>query len=119
MESTEQQEKANEFLASIYKKAWEDEGFKRNLISNPIETLNKFTGKKANISIDKNVMVEDQTNPNHVYINIPAKPAGMEDVELTEDQLETVSGGNFENPLYIDWGSLIDGVKEEVSSWFD
>ncbi|MGH1387229.1 hypothetical protein [Kordia sp.] len=116
MESTEQ--KANEFLASIYKKAWEDEVFKRDLVKNPIETLNKFTGKKANISIDKSVIVEDQTNPNHVYINIPPKPS-MEDVELTEDQLETISGGDFDNPLYIDWGGLIDGVKEEVSSWFD
>jgi hypothetical protein len=118
MDLTEQQQKANEFLASIYKKAWEDEDFKRDLVNNPIETLNKFTGKKANISIDKNVIIEDQTNPNHVYLNIPAKPS-LEDVELTEDQLEMVSGGDFDNPLYIDWGDLIDGVKEEVSSWFD
>ncbi len=92
MELSQQQQKAQEFLSSIYAKVWGDDDFKQNLIRNPIETLNKFTGKKAIISADKIVVVEDQTNPNHIYLNIPAKP-NMEDVELTEAQLEIVAGG--------------------------
>jgi len=100
MELTEQQKKAQLFLVSIYKKAWKDEKFKEDLINHPIKTLNKFTGKKANIAANKNVIVEDQTNPNHVYLNIPPKPK-MEATELTEDQLDVISGGDFGNFIYI------------------
>lgn len=117
MELAEQHQKAQLFLASIYKKAWKDEDFKKDLINNPIETLNKFTGKIANFPEDKKVEVQDQTNPNHVYLNIPVKPS-MDDIELTEEQLEEVAGG-AENPLYIDWSYLAQGVKEEVLSWFE
>ena len=92
MKLTEQQQKAQEFLASIYTKAWEDESFKQNLINKPIDTLNKFTGKVVDFPKDKKLMVQDQTNPNHIYINIPAKP-NFEDVELNEEQLEAVAGG--------------------------
>lgn len=111
MELTLEQKKAQEFLVGIYTKAWNDTKFKQNLIDNPIETLNAFTGKKINISNSKSVVVEDQTNPNHIYLNIPAKP-DLEDVELNEDQLELIAGGGDDvgfwdavyfvatNPLY-------------------
>lgn len=101
MQLSEQKEKAQEFLYKIYKKAWEDTRFKENLIRNPVDTLNKFTGKKADLPKDKTVLVVDQTNPNHIYINIPAKP-NLEDIELSEEQLEMVSGGNTDLPWYTD-----------------
>lgn len=91
MKLTEQQ-KAHEFLMRIYSRAWQDSSFKKSLIDSPTETLNKFTGKIANLPKDKVVIVEDQTNPNYIYINIPAKP-DAEDVELNKEQLEIVSGG--------------------------
>ena len=91
MKLTEQQ-KAQEFLVSIYKKAWKDNTFKRSLINNPIETLNEFTGKVANFPEEKKIMVQDQTNPNHFYINIPTKP-NLEDMEMDDKQFEIVAGG--------------------------
>ena len=95
-----EQQKAQEFLSSIYSKAWKDKTFKKSLITDPIETLNKFTGKVANLPKDKTVIVEDQTNLNHIYINIPTKP-NLEDMELSEEQLEIVAGGDdgwFDGP---------------------
>ena len=92
MKLTEQQ-KAHQFLMRIYSKAWQDTSFKKKLIDSPIETLNKFTDKIANLSKDKIVVVEDQTNPNHIYINIPARP-NFGDIELNEEQLEVATGGS-------------------------
>jgi hypothetical protein len=91
MKLTEER-RAQEFLMSIYLKAWSDDSFKKSLINSPIETLNKFTSKTANLPKDKMVLVEDQTNPNFIYINIPANP-NIEDLELDEEQLDTIHGG--------------------------
>ena len=92
MKLTEQQ-KAHQFLMRIYSKAWQDSSFKKKLIDSPIETLNKFTGKTANLQKHKVVIVEDQTNPDYIYINIPARP-NIEDIELNEEHLEAASGGS-------------------------
>lgn len=99
MNLTSEQEKGQEILNSIIAKSWEDESFKQELIASPIDTIKKFTGKES-LSEDKKVFVVDQSNPDYIYINIPAKP-NLDDVELTEDQLEAVSGG-FQDP--ISWG---------------
>ena len=40
----------------------------------------------------KKIVVEDQTESNVIYINIPQK-VNIDEFELTEEQLETVSGG--------------------------
>ena len=92
MKLTEKQQKLQEFLSSIYKKVWEDEKFKQELIANPIATLNVFTDKEASFPEDKKLVVEDQTNLNYIYLNIPKKP-NLEDIELNEEQLEMVAGG--------------------------
>ena len=100
MKLTEKQQKLQEFLSSIYKKVWEDEKFKQELIANPIATLNVFTGKEASFPNDKKLVVEDQTNPNYIYLNIPKKP-NLEDIELNEEQLEMIAGGEdgwFDGP---------------------
>ncbi|MFV0247937.1 MAG: NHLP leader peptide family RiPP precursor [Tenacibaculum sp.] len=91
----------------IYSKAWQDSSFKKKLIDSPIETLNKFTGKTANLPKGKVVIVEDQTNPNHIYINIPTKPS-LDNVELSEKQLEAVAGG----------GDLIEWWIENIGQPF-
>ena len=111
MTQTKEQQKGQEFLTSIYKKSWEDPIFKEDLINKPIETLNTFTGRIANFPVDKKMVVEDQTNPNHIYLNIPAKPY-LDDVELNEEQLERVAGGcNGQEDHW--WDVLI------VRNWFD
>ncbi len=84
--------KGQNFINSLVLKAWEDEDFKKRLIANPIEEIENLIGKP--LPKHKKVFVVDQSNPDHVYINIPAK-LDLNDVELTEDQLEAVSGGNI------------------------
>ncbi len=112
MKHTKEQQKAQEFLFKIYSKAWADENFKRELIANPIETLNRFTGKAANFPNNKKLSVQDQTNNNHIYINIPAKP-NLEDIELNEKQLEAIAGGGVKE--FEEWW---DDLVDEFTSWF-
>jgi hypothetical protein len=80
--------------AEIVQKAWDDADFKKELIVNPVETIEKLTGKKMNIPVGKTLIVSDKTDESKVYFDIPAKP-NMEDVELNEEQLETVAGGSI------------------------
>lgn len=79
--------------AEVVQKAWEDTQFKSELIANPVEAIEKATGHKLNLPEGKTLVVRDQTDESTVYINIPAK-LNTEDVELNEDQLEAVAGGN-------------------------
>lgn len=88
MEFTQEQK----LYAEIVQKAWEDAEFKKELIANPVEAIEKLTGKKMNLPKGKTLLARDQTDESTVYINIPAKPI-HDDVELNEEQLEMVSGG--------------------------
>ncbi len=88
MEFTREQK----LYAEIVQKAWEDTEFKKELLVNPIEVIEKLIGKKLNLPKGKTVVVLDQTDESTVYINIPQKP-NLNDIELNEEQLEAVSGG--------------------------
>ncbi|RZS99450.1 NHLP leader peptide family RiPP precursor [Aquimarina brevivitae] len=91
MELSQNQQKVNQYLVDIIAKAWEDENFKQSLINNPMEVITKHT--KGALKIDtENIVVIDQTDDNTTYINIPKKP-NIDDLELSEDQLDMVSGG--------------------------
>jgi hypothetical protein len=79
--------------AEIVQKAWDDAEFKKELIANPLEAIEKLTGKKLNLPEGKTLVVRDQTDDSTVYINIPAEPKKVEDLELSEEQLEVVAGG--------------------------
>ncbi len=86
--------KEQKFLQKIVHEAWENEPFKKELISNPIVAIEKLTGKKINLPEDKTLVVKDQTDETIVYINIPSEP-NFDDVELNEEQLEVVAGGGL------------------------
>lgn len=103
MEST----KENQLFSRIVKKAWEDENFKNELIQNPSEAIEKLTNERLNLPKEKTIKVIDQTDPSFIYINIPAKPK-MDDLQLTEDQLEAVAGGVGLGDLV----DLIDTIKD-------
>lgn len=77
--------------AEIVQKAWEDAEFKKELISNPVAVIEALTGSKFDLPEGKTLVVKDQTDESTIYINIPAKVEV--DVELSENELETVSGG--------------------------
>jgi hypothetical protein len=86
--------------AEVVQKAWEDSQFKSELMANPVEAIEKATGHKLNLPEGKTLVVRDQTDESVVYINIPAK-LNTEDVELNEDQLEAVAGGNANGGLFM------------------
>ncbi len=93
MEFTQEQK----LYAEIVQKAWEDANFKKELVANPVATIEKFTGKKMNLPEGKTFVVRDQTDESTVYINIPAK--AEVDAELNEEQLEAVAGGIMPIPI--------------------
>ncbi|PXY46683.1 NHLP leader peptide family RiPP precursor [Flavobacterium hydrophilum] len=81
-------------LESIVKKAWEDSVFKSNLLASPVATLESFLGKPIHLPDGKTITVVDQSNAAVIFINIPADPnVYFEDVELSEEQLDIISGG--------------------------
>ena len=82
----------------IRDRCWEDENFKQELLVNPIQTIEKFKGSPLNIPEGVNLIITDQTNPSNVYFNITAKP-NLDDVELTDNQLESVAGGTIDPEL--------------------
>lgn len=88
MESRREQE----VLQSVLSKAWEDQTFKKNLIEDPVNTIENFTGVKIVLPEGKTLIVIDQSDNSKVYMNIPAEP-DLENMELTEDQLENIAGG--------------------------
>jgi hypothetical protein len=87
----DQQKQAQEFYREIIAKAWEDDNFKQELISNPKEAIEKLTRQELNLA-NKIIKVVDQTDPSIVFINIPQN-VNVDDLELTEEQLEMASGG--------------------------
>lgn len=96
---TLQEVKANQdkFLNAVYSLAWENEAFKQQLISDPVDTIKKATDGAVDLT-GKKVQVNDQTDSSTLYLNIPQNPKNMtipEDVELTEKELEVVAGGGL------------------------
>jgi uncharacterized protein YkvS len=94
MKLTKQQQKSQDLLHKIISKAWDDEKFKAELIANPIDTIKKATGETVKLPEGKTLIVKDQTDESIIYVNIPAEP-NFDDMELNEEQLEAVSGGNL------------------------
>jgi hypothetical protein len=88
MEFTQEQK----LYAEIVQKAWEDPQFKSELMTSPVEAIEKATGQKLNLPQNKTLVVRDQTDESTIYINLPAR-SNTDDVELNEEQLEVVAGG--------------------------
>jgi hypothetical protein len=87
-----EQKKEEEVLRLILSKAWEDVNFRKNLIANPISEIENLTGAKIVLPEGKTLVFNDQTDRSKVYVNIPSEP-DIEDIELTEKQLEIIAGG--------------------------
>lgn len=89
MELSKEQLLAQKVIAE----AWINPDFKQRLIADPIPTIEAFSGETITLpeGVDRMVVV-DQTDPTSTFFNIPSIPR-MDDVELTEEQLDAVSGG--------------------------
>jgi hypothetical protein len=94
MELTAKQAQGQAVVKSILTRCWEDANFKRELLANPVGTLEKYSDSKLNIPEGKQLIVVDQTDPSKVYFNIHAKP-NFDSLELTDEQLELVAGGEL------------------------
>lgn len=105
MEYTQEQK----LYAQVVQKAWEDAQFKAELVEKPLTAIEKLTGQKLNLPEGKTLVICDQTDESRVYMNIPAKPS-TEDVELNEEQLETVAGGGL-------WDWLTGGSSKGFSGF--
>jgi hypothetical protein len=69
---TEQIPKARKNLeAEIIAKAWEDELFRQELLSNPKEAIAKTLGTKLAENLEVRVV---QEAPNNLYLVLPVKP---------------------------------------------
>lgn len=86
------QNSSAELVQNLFNKSWDSPDFKNKLIRNPIQTIEDLTGKTANLSRYKKVVVEDQMDEKVIFLNIPAQP-DLDELALTEEQLELVSGG--------------------------
>lgn len=92
MITQEQHIKGQQLINELVEKAWESATFKEQLIKNPSKSIEDLTGQK--VQQDLKIVVEDQTNSNLVYLNIPARP-NLDELELTDEHLEQISGGEF------------------------
>ena len=86
--------KGQELLNILIKKSWEDNNFKERLKNNPTEVIKEVTGKEVSLVNNNSIVVEDQTDTNTIFLNIP-RPMNSDNMELTDEQLELVSGGEF------------------------
>lgn len=92
MSLLEQQNKAQKLLVQLTEKAWESPEFKEHLMNNPKEAIGELTGADMSFLKDRKIVVTDQTDGSVIYINLAAKP-NLDDLELSEEELEMIAGG--------------------------
>jgi len=70
-------EQALRFLQLLFTQCHQNEALKQALLKNPIKTLEQLTGKSNKLPEGYSIKVEDQSNPECIYINIPPKPKNL------------------------------------------
>jgi hypothetical protein len=85
--------KDQDALQSIVKQAWKDTTFKNDLLQNPVKTIEGFLGKSVTLPQGKKIAFVDQSDPSTIFVTIPVE-LNLEDMELDEEQLEIVAGGD-------------------------
>jgi hypothetical protein len=89
--------KGEKILQAIINKAWEDSDFKQELIANPRQVIENFSGEPLTLPKNKAIIIQDQTDESAIYITLPP-PTCMDDMELDDVQMEIVAGGGMTNP---------------------
>jgi hypothetical protein len=77
-------------ILTVINKAWDDAQFLATLVASPKAAIATATGLKVPDDVD--IVVSNMSDANKVYITIPPKP-NFDDMELTDEQLEQVAGG--------------------------
>ena len=86
-EMDEQTRKATDMQLRLTAKAWQDERFREDLERHPKATVAQALDVELPEDLNLQVLIEDAE---HQYLVLPPQEAGM---ELTDEQLEAVSGG--------------------------
>jgi hypothetical protein len=86
--------KEQQLIGQVVERAWEDAAFKAELIADPVAAIEKETGETLNLPEGAELQVQDQTDPNKSFLVIPPRP-NMEEIELTDEQLEMIAGGDI------------------------
>ena len=77
----------------LIEKAMKDESFRKQLIENPTSVIESETGIKIPETMKIKVLEED---PSTVYLVLPQMRSRNAEMELTEAELTSVSGGTSE-----------------------
>ena len=93
MITDEQQIESEEILKTLIKKSWNSSEFKNEFLKNPNEIISREMGKDFSLPEGQELVVEDQTDESTIFINIPRPASYMDELQLTDEQLECVSGG--------------------------
>jgi ABC-type bacteriocin/lantibiotic exporter with double-glycine peptidase domain len=88
------EDKKEQIIQTVISKAWEDVEFRKELLVNPVEAIERLTGVEVIVPEGKELVIVDQTDKSKVYVNIPSEPE-IDNIELTEDQLEAIAGGQM------------------------
>jgi hypothetical protein len=85
-----------EFEQKLIQRAWEDQNFKQELLSNPKAVYARESGGEIPTNIEIEVI---QETANKVYLVLPNNPASAitNEGELSEEALEAVAGGKCFN----------------------
>jgi hypothetical protein len=83
-------QKRQQLEQALIEKAMNDGAFRKELIANPKEIIEKETGMKLPEAFNVKVLEE---NPQSFYLVLPAKVQPGSEDELSEAELEMVSGG--------------------------
>ena len=77
-----------EMESLIVQRAWKDDAFRAEFVSDPKGTIEKYTGQKLPAELRIVALAEDEKT---IHFVIPPKPANAD--ELSDEDLEKVAGG--------------------------
>ena len=84
-----------EMDAMIVQRAWKDDAFRDEFITDPKATIEKYSGQKLPPELNFVALAEDDKT---IHFVIPAKPPKAD--ELSDEDLEKVAGGMTRHRLH-------------------
>ena len=112
MSEQEQAQTRQDIEARIIAKAWKDEAYKQELLTNPQAVLSREFGVNFPEQVKIQVLEE---NSSSLYFVLPMSPMTIA-AELSEEQLEVIAGGTWEAGGELLWraGSFITRNKLNI-----
>ncbi|MEI6455942.1 MAG: NHLP leader peptide family RiPP precursor [bacterium] len=86
----EKSNKRKQFDQEIIEKAMKDGDFRKRLLENPSAVIENELGIPVPGKVNVKILEEDAQT---VYLVLPHLPAQSDEIELTETEIEAVSGG--------------------------